>query len=266
VKSEKIMLKNFRIWLIYTGNSFQQTLVNRMAVGFLLTGKFLRIFLFLVFLNFLFNGTKGIAGYNKEQIIFFYLTFNLIDSLASMMFREVYRFRDLVVTGNLDLILIKPFNPLMRVLLGGADLLDLTILILIIITTIFYGMVSITTNPLNWILFTLLIINSLLIATAFHIFVLGMGIISTVVDHLVLVYRDFTSMLRIPVDLYIEPIRFILTFLIPLGIMMTFPAKVLMGILSSQFIFFAFVFSLLSIFLALRFWRYSIRYYSSASS
>jgi len=40
---------------------------------------------------------------------------------AQLLFRDVYRFRPKVVSGDFDLILVKPINPLFRVLLGGAD-------------------------------------------------------------------------------------------------------------------------------------------------
>ena len=259
-------MKSFKIWFLYTKNSFQQTLFNRGVMIIMLFGKFLRIALFVIFLNFLFSGAKGLAGYSREQIIFFYLSFNLIDTLAQMFFREVYRFRDLVISGNLDLVLTKPINPLLRTLLGGTDVLDFIMLFLILFATLWYGLNFITSSPLNWLLYIILILNGLLIAAAFHIFVLGMGILTTAVDHLIMIYRDFTSMLRIPVDLYIEPIRFILTFLIPLGIMITFPAKVLMGILSPAFMFISISFAAVAFYLSLKFWRYSLKKYSSASS
>lgn len=259
-------MKEFKIWLKYTNNSFQQILTNRYLVVIFMSGKILRIALFLIFLHFVFKGTNGIAGYSRDQIIFFYLSFNLVDSLAQLFFREVYRFRSLVISGNLDYVLVKPINPLVRVLLGGGDIMDLMMLVLIGIITLWFGLANITTNPFLWLFYLLMVFNGLLIAAAFHIFVLGVGVITTAIDHLIMVYRDFTSMLRIPVDLYIEPIRFLLTFAIPLGIMITFPAKSLMGLLSLQFIVISIAFSLVALFLSLKFWSWSLKRYSSASS
>ncbi len=259
-------MKEFKVWLRYTNNSFQQVLINKPIVGIFMLGKILRIALFLIFLVFLFNGAGGIAGYGRNQIIFFYLSFNLIDTLAQLFFREVYRFRPLVISGSLDFVLLKPLNPLIRVLLGGGDVMDLMMLIILIISTAIFGITTITTNPVHWILYTLLVINGLVIAASFHIFVLGLGVITTSVDHLIMIYRDLTSMLRIPVDLYVEPVRFLLTFIIPLGIMITFPVKVLFGLLSFKFILISIAFATVSFWLALKFWHYSLRHYQSASS
>jgi ABC-2 type transport system permease protein len=259
-------MKSLKVWLKYTNNSFQQNLFNKYAVTFLLLGKFIRIALFIVFLFYVLNSTKTLAGYTREQVIFFYLSFNLLDTLGQMFFREANRFRDLIITGNLDLVLTKPIHPLVRVLLGGTDPLDFIILIFLIVAIISYGLTFITQNPLNWIGYFFMIIISLMIVTSFYISVLSFGILTTAIDHMLLVYRDFTGMMRIPVDLYIEPIRFIITFIIPLGIMMSFPPKVLMGLLSPLFILLAVLFAVVSLFISLKFWDNSLKYYTSASS
>lgn len=259
-------MKEFKIWLIYTKNAFQQVLANRPIVVIFMLGKILRIALFLVFLNFLFSGAKDLAGYSKEQIIFFYLSFNLVDTLSQMLFREVYRFRPLVVSGSLDFVLLKPLNPLVRVLLGGGDVMDLMMLILLLVVTVWFGISYITLEPLHWFFYVFMVLTGLVIASALHIFVLGIGVVTTAVDHLIMIYRDFTSMLRIPVDLYIEPIRSLLTFIIPLGIMITFPAKALMGLLRPEFLLVSVFLAVVLLYLSIIFWNWSLKRYQSASS
>jgi ABC-2 type transport system permease protein len=259
-------MKNIKIWLLYTTNTFQQVLQNRTLMGIFLFGKAARLSMFLVFLSLLFQGTSNLAGYSGKQIIFFYLTFNFIDSLAQFFFREVYSFRPLVVSGNFDFILLKPFNPLIKVLLGGADIMDLVMLVFISSAMIYLGITGISTNAVSWLMFILLVFNALLISAAFHIFVLGLGIITVSIDHLIMIYRDLTALMRVPVDLYTQPLRSLLTFVLPLGIMFTFPPKILMGLLSWQLIVMSFAIALISICLALLFWHHSLRYYQSASS
>lgn len=257
-------MRHLKIWLLYTKNSFQLTLANHTVAFLLFLGKFLRIGLFLIFLNFLFTGTGSMAGYSRDQIIFFYLSFNVVDTIAQLLFREVYRFRSHVVTGSLDLILTKPAHPLIRVLLGGADLLDTGMLVLLIGAVVWFGTSRISISPLQWTYYIVLVANSLLMAAAFHIFVLGLGIRTTSVDHLVMIYRDLTSLMRIPVDLYREPVRFLLTFLIPIGIMFTFPPKVLMGLLSPLLLGISIIAGCLFFYLSLRYWESSLKTYQSA--
>src|SRR5438309_93051 len=132
-------MKEFYIWRTLTINAFQQALSNKVLFLLFFLSKIIRIVMFFLFLNFLLLGTKSLGGYSQSQIIFFYLTFNVVDTAAQFLFREVYRFRQLVVTGTLDFILMKPFNSLIRVLIGGSDFIDLFILLMIIFVTYFYG-------------------------------------------------------------------------------------------------------------------------------
>src|SRR5438874_1581239 len=81
-----------------------------------------------------------------------------------------------------------------------------------------------------------------LIALGFHIFVLATGILSTAVDNTVMLYRDLTQMGRLPIEVYQEPLRGFITFIIPVGIMMTYPGQALLGLLSLQGIIIALVF------------------------
>ena len=82
----------------------------------------------------------------------------------------------------------------------------------------------------------------------------------------VMIYRDLTSLGRFPVDIYREPLRGFLTFLVPVGIMMTLPAKALMGLVNLQAVVLSFTLSFVLIFLSLKFWNFALTKYSSASS
>lgn len=258
-------MRSLRIWLEFNMLAIQDRSANRFSFIFFLIGKVARIVLFLIFLNFLFSGTRMLGGYTREQIIFFYLTFNLVDILSQIFFREVYIFRRLVISGEFDFILLKPYNPLLKVLVGGVDGIDLILFLGVLPLTIWYGVNFISADPYRIMIYTLLLLNSLVIAAGFHIIVLALGVITESIDQLIWIYRDLSLMARIPVDLYIDPIRAILTFLIPLGIMMTLPAKVFMGIFEWQSLFFYILFSLGFLYLSLVFWKFALRSYSSAA-
>jgi ABC-2 type transport system permease protein len=259
-------MKNFKIWLLFTKNSFEQLLLNRGLMVIFIFGKLARLGMFLFFLSLLFRGITSLGGYTASQIFFFYLAFNFIDSTAQFFLREVYRFRSLVVSGDLDLVLVKPFNPLVKVLFGGADLMDLFMLVLITTLMIYVGVTGVTLNLFSWLGFFVLVLNALLIAVAFHIVVLAIGVVTLSVDHIVMIYRDLTALMRIPVDLYVQPLRSLLTFVIPLGIMFTFPPKFLMGLLSPSLILVSLGVAVLSVYLSLWLWHSSLRHYQSASS
>lgn len=261
----KRLLYYFKIWLMMSRNSFMTVLSNKAILIIFLFGKILRFLFFFGFLFFLLRGVGTLASYTANQIIFFFLTFNLIDITSQFLFREVYRFRDLIVKGNLDLVLTKPQNALFRVLMGGADVIDfLTIPPLIFV--IYYVGSLLQPSISHTFFYLIAILNGFLIATAFHIAVLAFGIITFEIDHTIMIYRDLTNLGRYPVDIYKQPLQGILTYLIPVGIMITLPVKILLGIVSPSGILVSFGISILAIFLSLKFWNFALTKYTSASS
>ncbi|OGM22362.1 hypothetical protein A2863_02150 [Candidatus Woesebacteria bacterium RIFCSPHIGHO2_01_FULL_38_9b] len=81
-----------------------------------------------------------------------------------------------------------------------------------------------------------------------------------------MIYRDLISLGRLPIDIYKEPFRSVITFLIPVGVMISFPAKAMIGLISIQGILVSFGLAGISMFLSIRFWNFALKKYTSASS
>lgn len=260
------MKKYFLVWLRFAINGFQSQSQARFAMMIFLIGKLLRFAIFTLFIVVLINNTKALAGYSLDQVIFFFLSFNLVDVLSQLMFREVYRFRQAVVMGSFDFYLVKPINALFRSLFGGPDLIDFITLIPLIWAIVFF-MVKLGIGDLLGILTYILLLSvAFLIATSFHILVLALAVLTSEIDHAIMMYRDIVGMGRFPIDIYKEPLRSLLTFIIPVGIMMSFPAKSLLGLLSPALLIYSIIFALILFYLSLKIWKYSLREYASASS
>lgn len=260
------MKKYFLVWLKFATLGFQTQINNRFALAILLLGKLLRFAVFTIFIVVLVGNTRALAGYSLDQTIFFFLSFNLVDILSQLIFREVYRFRQAVVMGTFDFYLTKPVSALFRSLMGGPDLIDFITLFPLLGAIIFF-MVKLNINTISGILiYVLLIAVSFLIALSFHVLVLSLAVVTTEIDHAIMTYRDIVGMGRFPIDIYIEPLRGFLTFIIPVGIMMSFPAKAILGLLSPLSVIYAVVFAFGLLYFSLKIWHASLREYSSASS
>lgn len=255
----------FKIWILMSKNSFLSYLQNRLSFVIFLAGKVIRFSFYLVFITFLLRSTESLVGYNLDQTLFFFITFSLIDTAAQFLFRGVYRFRSLVVDGGFDLVLLKPTSALFRSLFGGADILDLFSIPPLIILG---GLVGRSLDPSfpEIILYLVMVINAVVLSGAFHIVAISLGIVTLEIDHTIMIYRDMTSLGRFPIDIYKEPLKSTLTFLIPVGIMMTFPAKVLMGLLSPVGVLISVIFAVFALYVSIKLWNYALRYYTSASS
>lgn len=257
--------KYLRVYIKMATNSFVVWFSRRSAFIIFLIGKIVRYTFYFGFLIFLVKSTNSFAGYSGNQILFFTATYVLIDTLAQFLFRSVYSFRPLVVSGDLDLVLVKPINPLFRSLLGGADLVDLITLPVIIGVVVYIGSL-LSPSILHIAYYIILVVNGIVISAAFHIAVLSLGIITMEIDHTIMIYRDLISMGRLPIDVYKEPLKSFLTFVVPVGVMVTIPAKSFIGLISPIGIISAIVFGVTLLILSIKFWHYALKKYTSASS
>lgn len=257
------MRKYLAVWLTTTTLSVETALENRKAAVFFLAGKFMRFFLYLFFLYFIGSRVAVIGGYDLNQMINFYLVFNLLDLFGQIFFRGIYWFRQQIITGEFDFKLAKPVNSLFQVLTRETDILDLPLLLMVIVMLVIinFGVPIFQVG-----LFLVMILIGVIIITAVHILVASLGVITTEVDHTIMIFRDVSAMARFPVDIYAPAIRSLLTFVLPVAIAYTFPAKALMGLLTPGLIIFSLFGALVVWWLSLRLWRYALTQYTSASS
>jgi len=109
-------------------------------------------------------------------------------------------------------------------------------------------------------------INGLLISLSFHVAAISLGIITLEIDHTIMVYRDISSMGRFPVEIYTSPLKEILTFVVPVGVMVTLPAKSMMGLVNFSGLISALFFGIGIFYFSLNFWKFALKKYTSASS
>jgi ABC-2 type transport system permease protein len=260
------MRRNFKIFWRLSINSIRTMLTHRVGVISFMAGKIIRFLVYFLFIYYLLSKTRLLAGYNLTQTAVFFLTFNFIDSFSQLLFREVYRFRPLVSTGELDGVLLKPYHPFLRVLIGGVDILDTILIFPYLALLIFFISQLSGVNFSHQVIYVGLIINALIIATGFHIIVLSLAILTTEVDHAIMIYRDFTRMVALPVDIYKEPIRSFLTFVVPVGVMMTVPVKALFGLISWSTLISSIFISFVFIVFSLQLWGKALKRYQSVGS
>lgn len=257
------MKRYLKLYYLFNKYRIKITLQNKAGVIFFTVGKILRFSIFFIFIYNLLAHTRFLAGYTLTQTIIFFLTYNLVDTLAQLLFREVYWFRPLVVSGELDTILIKPYHPFIKILFGGIDILDLFMTIPYTLLLVYFTLQLPSISLLDAMLYSILLINALCIAASFHIAAIALAVLTTQIDHVLWIYRDLTRMASLPMDIYQEPIRILLTFVIPIGIMMTFPVKALFGVLSPLFFVISFTVATISLIASISLWNKALKKYQS---
>lgn len=265
-------MKNIRrllkVWGKMTTFAMQTALANKLSVILFVSAKLIRFAIFFFTISLIIDRTSGVAGFSRDQVLLVFFCFTLIDAISQMLFREVYRFRPRIISGDFDLDLLKPLPSLFRPLLGGADPLDLITLIPFSIGFVYFLLhsTSISNAWSSYVLFVLLILNAVLISASFHILVLALGILSTEVDHVIMVYRDIWSMGRFPTTIYSGGVHLLLQYIIPVAVMVTAPIEVLSGRLQPEKSMLFFCVGLAFFVCSLGVWRQALKRYTSAGS
>ena len=262
-------MRYFRIWTrLAIISCMVQAESFLSSFGYLL-GKLVRIGFFLFFLFSIFKHTDALVGYTLPEVALFFLTFNIVDIVAQLFFRGIYGIRSLIREGDFDYFLIQPTNVLFRVAFHTVDFLDI-VTILPVAAITFYVLRHMGGGaiipPIRWILYILLTLNGLIIAFAIHIVVASLAVLTQELENTIWIYRDLMTLGRFPSDIYDSPMRGILTFIVPVAVMVSFPAKAFLGRLEPLWLLHAFFMAVASLVLSLRFWRFAIRRYTSVSS
>ncbi len=246
-------------------NALQETFINRGANILFFLGKSVRLFLAVIFLLMIKNTITQFSGYSVDQIVIFFLTYNLIDTMTQTIFRGVYMFANQVRRGEFDFTLTKPVNALFISLFGTPDINDTVFLVPTLAVTSWLVMgLDLVFEPTQVLWYLILFGNGILIGAAFHILALVVGLVTSEVDGVMWLYRDLSRLAQFPVTIYLAPIRWALFFLLPFGMMVTIPAQALLGIPLSYSATLAIAIGLGLLGLSLMAWKYALRVYSSA--
>ena len=224
-------------------------------------------FLMVVFLlQIAFLKTNAIAGWTKPEIFLFYGVFLLVDSIFDTFFAaSLQKIPNLIEDGDLDFVLTKPANSLFIISFKEFYLLNfLNIIFSAIVISYAIKNLNIILLPINIILFAILIILGAIVYYSIYL------ILATISFHTI--HTPFTELLesisgimRFPLNIFGDKIKFIFTFILPLIFVVTVPAEAFMGLLSNLTIL-APLMTALVFLVALKFWNFSLKRYSSASS
>ncbi|MDR1065778.1 MAG: ABC-2 family transporter protein [Oscillospiraceae bacterium] len=217
----------------------------------------------------IYGQVDAIGGWSRGQMLIFIGTFSMINGLSMLIcFFGIVNIPDKIRGGDLDLYLTKPVNPLLRLTfeninLGSAPLLFLSGGI------VAYGAAvegAAVTMPLILaysaltLLMALLYYDIDLIMRTLPFFFIGTNAINRMTDALVIL--NF----RVPGVIYKGVFKVLFWFVLPYGIMATVPTQALTGTLTPLGLLYALGIVALFTAFALRFWRFGLTRYKSASS
>jgi ABC-2 type transport system permease protein len=215
-----------------------------------------------------FDYTTDLGGWTfYEVLIVVGLLFVAFGFLDTVVWANVAALSQHVRKGTLDFILTKPVNSQFHVtlqrirldrsasMLGGAALIG-------------YGLSQqrVTPDLGGWLAFFLLVIGALVMMYATLTI---MGTLSFWVTETHVMFEVVYALLemgRVPAAALPEPMRVILTFVIPIAFVTTIPAEVILNRATADLVFFGWLFALAWLAVSIWFWKFALRRYGSASS
>ena len=262
------MRKYLKVYKILAVHNFSSLISSRLDFWLLILGKLIRMGFLFVWVFSIFHFIEKLAGYTLGQTLLFFATFNLVDILAQVLFfRGFWFIQQYVKEGEFDRILLYPINEIFLTAFKITDWMDVLTLVpagaLVVYATTLLPTVP---SLLQVVLYLLLCLNGVLLAFAINLFIASLTFYTPETENLFLLYRDLMTIGRFPTEIFSNPLQLLFTFVFPVAVIITFPAKTLMGILNPLGIPYAFILSSLLVFLATGFWKHSLKRYASASS
>jgi ABC-2 type transport system permease protein len=261
------MRKLIQVWWRMAVMSLGQQMSYGLGSFGFLFGKLIRLFFFFAYIVAVFRHTSTLAGYSLAETVLFFLTFNVVDITAQVFFRGIYGARRAVQEGDLDFYLIQPCPPLLRLAASMVDVVDLVTLlpVLVLLALTLPGLPA-GIGPLRVLAYAVLVFNGIVIALAMHIVVAALSVRTQELENTIWIYRDMMFLGRFPIDIYAGPLKLALTFLIPIGVMTSFPSKALLGLLAPAQMLYAVAVAAAAMTFSLWFWRDALARYTSVSS
>ncbi|XHU93477.1 ABC transporter permease [Lactobacillus helveticus] len=191
---------------------------------FAIFGMAIKNVLNIVALGFLFNLVPTIEGYTFSELILTYSLATLAFSIFRCFFINTLNIAYFINKGTLDTILVKPVNPLFQLINQRADedsWGDLFVSLILVISvdikldypwyiTIMFIFISIFTS--------LVFLSLALLGNVVTLFSNGLSDLAEVTF-------DFFELSKYPLSIYSETLKFVLTFILPIGWVASIPQK-----------------------------------------
>jgi ABC-2 type transport system permease protein len=270
------MSRYLRLWFALGRFGLARELAFRGNFLVKITVEVLWFVILLVFWDTVFAQTSVVASWTKAEYMFFVGAYFCLEGLLETFFlSNCGDFSDLVRSGDLDFALLKPID---EQFLITCRTIDWTTVPNIVLGT---GVMVHSLVALDWhfdllrvVLFVILFACGLILAYSFLVVLMSSAVWLVRNQSLFELWWLFTTLVRYPREIFVgtwaAPIGFLLTYIIPIMLMLNVPANVMVKGLDEalQWPMIALMIAMtaLSFWASRRFFRLALRRYRSASS
>jgi viologen exporter family transport system permease protein len=230
------------------------------------------LFILLAFYRTVFARTTMIAGWSEPQYMFFVGCFFALSGLIETLFLEnCSEFAELVRTGDLDFLLLKPIDE--QFLISCRKIDWSTGANILMGSAVMFA----SLNQMHWqfdllrlMLFLVLFACGTAIAYSFMLALTSLSVWMVRNQSLLEMWWLFSSLARYPKEIFVgtwaEPLGLLFTFVLPILLVVNVPAASLVRGLDPGLIGFTLLATAVTVWASRRFFQHALRSYRSASS
>lgn len=264
-----------RVFATFFRNSLMRELTFRSNFFITLLTRGFWFAVQIVMFDLIYRKVTAINDWSREEYFGFMATGMLVNAIVEAFFMpNCARFSELIRTGDLDFVLLKPIDTQFLVSLEKMELAMISQMMFalsLIVYSIWKSGHHVT--PTEFLMFVLLVGTAV---TFFYSLMIGLAAMSIFFGRnqgLLDFWFYVTIFARYPSSIYsgsptAEVFRFLFSYVIPILLVITVPARVLLGktLTPGWLGFMALAAGAVSFLLARRLFDWSLRYYRSASS
>ncbi|MCL4395155.1 MAG: ABC-2 family transporter protein [Chloroflexi bacterium] len=212
--------------------------------------------------------TDRLGDWTWPQVLMVVALYTLFSGIMEALLRpNVGAVLDQIRDGTFDFVLTKPVNAQFIASLRNIVIWRLTD-VLIGLGLIAYALAQLHVVPsaVQIVLFFLMLVAGSLIVYSLWLTMVSLAFWFVRLDNFTELFYGFYEAGRYPITIYRGVIRAVLTFVVPIAFVTTFPASVLLGRIDRETIAIGFALAAGLFVVSNRFWTFAIRHYSSASS
>jgi ABC-2 type transport system permease protein len=226
----------------------------------------------VVFYKTVFAQTKVVAGWPEAEYLFFVGCYFALNGIIETLFLENCNdFAELVRTGDLDFLLLKPVDEQLLITCRRIDWGTAPNVILgAILMVVALSKMGWHFDPLRVLVFGVTFVCGTAIAYSFMLLLTSLSVWMVRNQSLMEMWWLFSSLARYPKEIFLgtwaEPIGLFFTFLVPILLVVNIPASAMVRVLDPSMVVFTLLATLGLLWASRRFFQRSLRSYRSASS
>ena len=217
-------------------------------------------------LSLFYRNSYQFASWNWEQSLLLVGVFTFLEGIATTFLAgslgKIYKH---IEQGTLDFILLKPISSQFWLSTHSLSIWGIPN-ILFGLSVILYAGSKLGLGATNYLAGILPIASAIMILYSIWFMMSATSIWFTKIYNLTEVLKGLLEAGRFPIAAYPSAYQFFFTFIIPIGFITTVPAEAILNRVSSGTSIISFLIASLLFIVSNRFWRFALKFYTSASS